>query len=57
MQSANRQRGCKIYGPGRLVIMNSTILDFLLYLAGRLSADPLIDPNGDGEDIVNMKLR
>ena len=34
-----------------------TFLDFLLYLEGRLSvvsADPPIDPTGDGEDIVNM---
>ena len=29
-----------------------SILDFLLYLLGRLSADP----HGDGEDIVNMNF-
>ena len=34
-----------------------TILDFRLYLEGRLSADPRIDPTGDGDDIVNMKPR
>ena len=54
---AKCQRSCRNLRARSTWPYELTILDFRLYLEGRLSADPLIDPTGDGDDIVNMKPR